>query len=166
VALVQEKVTLRLFCVVDTILYSPAPPGLLTVEAKVAVKTGKPLVMVPVLPGIPTNPTIMSVGLVVVIDTVERIALLPEEADTGLPRLGSKGEAVLAPLTAKAMKAIAPAGLFVRVIILLEIVEVAIAYQLCICWPLDVTDPLGIHVRPAVSDILSVCPVAGTYPQA
>jgi hypothetical protein len=106
-------------------------------------------------PDIPTIPTIRSWLLVVVTETVE---LAPEEvetAETADPKFGSKGEAVFAPLTEKTMTfnpSLFPGAL--SVMTSLDNVPEEIAYQHSISPPLaEVTLPLGIHVRPLVSEM-------------
>jgi hypothetical protein len=67
-----------------------------------SVKEPPPVMVLPELsPGKPTIPTIKSLLLDVVMETVELVPEEVETAETAELRFGSKGEAVLAPLTEK-----------------------------------------------------------------
>ena len=116
-------------------------------------------------PSTPTSLIIRSIWLVVVMETVEP-AELPE-AVTAEVRLGSKGEAIFAPLTEKT-KPFNPSTLAgaENVTVSLDKVECAIAYQHSSSPPVAETLFLSIHVRPAVSEIENVSPVVSVYSHA
>lgn len=119
-------------------------------------------------PDKPTIPTIKSLLFAVVTLTVELVPAEVELAVTADPKFESKGEAVFAPLietTWPLMPWLLPGAL--NVTTSLERVPEDMAYQHSISPPLpELTVPLTIQERPAVSEMENVSPVDSVYSQA
>ena len=119
-------------------------------------------------PDIPTIPMIKSFALAVVRETVELVPADEEVADLGDPRFESNGDAVFTPLTDMtwALRPLVLPGA-PKVMASPESVPEAMAYQHLISPPLvELTVPLTVHVRPAVSAMENVSPVDSVYSQA